>query len=153
MLNFDNLGNYRENNRIEAKEALGGLPESLWETYSAFANTEGGIILLGVEELPDKSLHALDILDPQWLLEDFHALLNDPDMVSVNLLRPEHIRILRVEGNTIIAITVPKAPPERRPVYIGNDPYRGTYRRCGEGDYRCTREEIEEMLAANTDRR
>jgi len=74
-------------------------------------------------------------------------------VVSANLLRPEHIRILRVEGNTIIAITVPKAPPERRPVYIGNDPYRGTYRRCGEGDYRCTREEIEEMLAANTDRR
>ena len=87
------------------------------------------------------------------LTSDFYTLLNDPHVVSDNLLSPEDVRILRVEDKTIISITVPKAPPERRPVYIENDPYRGTYRRCGEGDYRCTRAEIDEMLAANTDRR
>lgn len=148
MLDFENLQNYRENNRIEAKQALGGLPESIWETYSAFANADGGIILLGVEELPDKSLHALDLLDPQWLIDDFLTIVNNPQMVSANILSEKHIAVHQIDGKNIIAITVPKAGAQDRPVYIENDPYRGTYRRCGEGDYRCSREEVDAMLAA-----
>ena len=146
MLDFENLQNYRENNRIEAKEALGGLPESIWETYSAFANAGGGIILLGVEEMPDKSLHALDLLDPQWLIDDFWAIINDPRQVSVNILTEDDVQIHEVDGGHIIAITVPRALPEQMPVYIGNNPYRGTYRRNGEGDCRLPREEVEAML-------
>lgn len=147
MLDFDNLQNYREDNRIEAKQALGGLPESIWETYSAFANADGGVILLGVEELPDKSLHALDLLDPQWLIEDFWAIINDPMRVSVNILTQDHLQVRQVDGKSIIAITVPRARDRDRPVYIGNDLYRGTYRRSGEGDYRCSREQVDAMLA------
>ena len=147
MLDLDNLQKYRENNRIEAKQALGGLPESIWETYSAFANTDGGIILLGVEELPDKSLHPLDLLDPQWLIEDFWTLVRDPRIVSTNILTEDQVRVHQTDGKQIITITVPKASPCHRPVYIENDLYRGSYRRCGEGDYRLTREEIDAMLA------
>ncbi len=147
MLDFGNLQQYREDNRIEAKEALGGLPESIWETYSAFANAQGGVILLGVEELPDRSLHALDILDPQWLIEDFWRLVNDPKIVSANILTEEDVQIHNVDGKQIIAITIPKAKPKDRPVYIDSDPYRGSYYRCGEGDYRFPKEEIDRMLA------
>ena len=37
-----------ENDEIECKEASKGLPKDLWETYSAFANSNGGVILLGI---------------------------------------------------------------------------------------------------------
>ncbi len=146
MVDFEHLQDYREGNRLEAKEALGGLPESLWETYSAFANTEGGLILLGVEELPDKSLRALNLLDPQWLLEDFWTILNDSAQVSANLLTEENVQIRTVDGGTIIAITVPKARPDQRPVFLLGDPWRETYRRKGDGDCRCSRTEVAQML-------
>ena len=146
MVDMNNLQNYRENNRIEAKQALGGLPESLWETYSAFANTQGGVILLGVEELEDKSLHALDLLDPQWLIEDLWAGLEDPKVVSCNILTPNDIEIHLVDGKQIVSVTVPAAAWDQRPVYIGGDPLRGTYRRSGEGDYRCTPEVVRAIL-------
>ena len=51
MLRIDS----RETVHFEAKLARGGLPRNLWETYSAFANTDGGTIGRGVKELTDKT--------------------------------------------------------------------------------------------------
>ena len=70
MFDFTQISRYRENNRLEAKLATGGLPHSIWETYSAFANSYGGVILLGVEELPDHSLRVQGLLDPQGMVEE-----------------------------------------------------------------------------------
>lgn len=141
------LAGYRENGYVEAKEALGGLPESLWETYSAFANAEGGVILLGVGERTDHSFRILELLDPEGLLEEFWAILRNPDYVSVNLLKEEDVQILREEGRCIIAIFVPEAAPQQKPVHLLRDPWRHSYRRVGEADKRCSREEVEQMLA------
>ena len=146
MIDLLHLEKYQENNRIEAKKALGGLPHSLWETYSAFANTLGGVILLGVEELKDKSLRAVDLPQPEKLVAEFWEILADNNKVSVNLLRPQHVRIEEVEGKRIIVIIVPRAKYAQRPVYVGGSACTGTYRRNGEGDYKCTREEVQNML-------
>ena len=39
----------QENQNIEYKLCSNKLPVSFWETYSSFANTNGGIIVLGIE--------------------------------------------------------------------------------------------------------
>ena len=148
MIDLSRIEAYRENNRIEAKKALGGLPHSIWETYSAFANTLGGVILLGVEEHRDHTLHPVNLPDPAGMAEEFWDILNDPQRVSVNILTRENLRVETVDGGRLLVITVPRAQRYDRPVYVGGNPISGTYRRSGEGDYRCTRAEVWSMLEA-----
>lgn len=146
MIDLSRLESYKENNRIEAKKALGGLPHSLWETYSAFANTLGGIILLGVEEQKDRSFLVHDLPDPQRLIDEFFSIISQKKYISNNILNREQVRIETLNGKRIVAITVPRAARNQRPVYIGTQVYTGSYRRDGEGDYHCTREEVDRML-------
>lgn len=151
MLDLSNLGQYRENNRLEAKKAQGGLPHSIWETYSAFANTFGGYILLGVIENADKSFSSVPLPDPERLAADFWACVNDRAVTSTNILTKDDIQILESGGNPIVVIAVPRANRHHKPVYIGMDPFSGTYRRSGEGDYRCTKEEVLAMMRDQAD--
>ena len=145
MLDFSRLEQYRENNRIEAKKALGGLPKSIWETYSAFANTLGGVILLGVIETKDKTFDSVNLPDPGSLICEFWRIINDPLKVSVNILAEKDVYVEEVDGDHIIVIKVPRADCVDKPVYVDNDT-RNTYRRSGEGDYRCTYEEYQAMV-------
>ena len=145
MIDLARIRDYRENNRIEAKLALGGLPESLWESYSAFANTLGGVILLGVEERKDKSFRPVDLPRAESYVRAIRARLRDRRRVSADLLGPEDVAVETVEGKRIVVITVPRAERQDRPVFIDGDPLRGSYRRRGDGDYRCTPEEVRTM--------
>lgn len=146
MIDINHLEKYRENNRIEAKKALGGLPNSIWETYSAFSNTLGGVILLGVEELKDKSLHAVELPDPIYLIEEFWRIINNPNKVSLNILTEKDVQTENVDGKTIVVIRVPRAERPDKPIYIDGNPLSGTYRRNGEGDYHCTKDEVQAMM-------
>ena len=150
-LDFENLQTYRENNRLELKSALGGLPQSLWETYSAFANTSGGIILLGVEEAADKTIRTLPLPNPERLVHEFWNTVNNRQKVSANILSNKHIHIVEVAGNRIVAIEIPQANRRDKPVYIGANPFTGSYRRDGEGDYHCTQNEVQNMIRDNAD--
>lgn len=136
MIDLSKLDKHRETDRIEAKRALGGLPESIWETYSAFANTRGGTILLGVEEYGDKSLHPIDIAYPEEMVAEFLVGLNDKKRVSANTLGADDISIELVDGKRIIVIRVPSAEGDDYPVYINGDPINGAYVRIGEADHK-----------------
>lgn len=144
-----------ENDEIECKEASGGLPRDLWETYSAFANTSGGIIVLGIKEKSGK-FFVVGVEDEDKIIKDLWDNLNNPKKVSANILTNKSVRIKTVNGQTIIEINVPKAERRYRPVYIGENPFNdnkhsGTYRRNHSGDYKCSKEEIKRMIADQLD--
>ena len=45
----------KESSEVEFKSAAGGFPKSFWETYSSFANTNGGAIIFGIKKKPESS--------------------------------------------------------------------------------------------------
>ena len=149
ILSLNELDNYREGNRLEVKKAVGGLPKSLWETYSAFANTNGGLILLGVEELADKSLSVNELTNPEKLVSDFWNTINNREKISVSILLDKHVRIENIAGKKIVFIEVPRADRSFRPIFINQNPYTGTYRRNGDGDYRCSQQMVKAMIRDN----
>lgn len=146
-MNLSSLNKYKENKRIEAKKATGGLPRSIWETYSAFANTSGGVILLGVlEDKQDRTLYPVDLPDPKRLIAQFLELVNDPRIVNRNILKKSDVRIDVIDGKEIVVIRVPRARRVEKPVYIGGDPFTGSYVRVDDADIRCTKEQVRQML-------
>ncbi|WP_010632468.1 RNA-binding domain-containing protein [Sporolactobacillus vineae] len=131
---------------FECKEARRSLPRSFFETYSSFANTEGGLVILGVKELSD---HQFEIsgVDPHPLIKDLWDSLNNRQKVSANILREEDIVQDTVEGKVILIIHIPRANREQRPIYKGQSPFSGTFRRNFEGDYLCNPQIVKSMLA------
>jgi len=132
MFDIDKIDKLREGNQLEVKKAVGGLPKSLWETYSAFANSNGGVILLGIEEMPDKTFSVVELPDPEKLITDFWNGINNRQQVNVNILTDKNVQIIEMHGKRIVVIDVPRANRKDKPVYLGADPFAGSYRRNGE---------------------
>lgn len=143
--------NAGEDKDLEFKSAKGGLPGSLWETYSAMANTDGGVIVLGVKE-DDGVFDIQGLDDPVKTEKNFWTTINNRGKVSANLLSNSDARL--VTGNhdkVVLIVEVPRASRRQRPVYVGMNPLEGTYRRYNDGDYLCSREEVGRMLADQAD--
>ena len=148
IFDISKFDSYKEDNRREVKKASGGLPVSLWETYSAFANCYGGVIILGVVENKDGSWRTtgLDAADKGKIIKQFWDAINNHKKVNINILKDDDVETYDVNGDLIIVIYVPMAKREQKPVYINDDLFGATFRRNHEGDYRCTRLQVKTLL-------
>lgn len=67
--------------------------------------------------------------------------------MNINLLSNNDVKTISYPRGDVIAIRIRPADRRERPVYIGQNPLTGTYRRDSEGDYHCTEQEVRRMLA------
>ncbi len=151
MFDLSKFNEYREDNRCEIKKAREGLPDSLWSTYSAFANCYGGVIILGVSENKDGSWQTTGLQSVDKLRKVFWNTINNLQKVNKNLLTDKDVQLYQIDKDVIMVIYVPAAKREEKPIYVGTDMFKGTYRRNWEGDYHCTSGEIKAMLRDQTE--
>ena len=133
---------------IEYKSGKEGFPKELWKSYSAFANTNTGIIVIGVKD--KRGILSIEGLSDEQITKykkQFWDDCNNPNTVSKNLLKNEDIKVITIKGNQLLAIRVPFAQRTERPVYLTRNPLGNTYKRNHEGDYRCTDDEVKRMMA------
>lgn len=141
----------QESSEVECKlaggrDGNGAVPNDMWESYSAFANTRGGVILLGLKEKKG-NFTVEGIKNPAPLIKNIWDIINNPQKVSHNLLSESDVKVESIDGNQIICISVPRAPRELRPIYINNNPLSGTYVRRYETDQKCLPDAVNKMLA------
>lgn len=134
-----------ENSEVEFKSAKGGLPKSLWSSLSAFANTAGGYIILGVDE-KSENFELGSLKNPNAMLKQFWDTHNNREKLNTPICKEEDVSVLTVDEYFVIIIYVPMAMRKERPVYLNGNPYKGTYKRSYEGDYVCSKEEVNQML-------
>ena len=135
---------------LEAKRAKTEVPKSVWETYSAFANTIGGLILLGINENreekdPSKRFQITGVDDPQKIITDFWNTINS-EKVNVNILSDSDVSIVDFDGAKIVCIHVPQADWRVKPIFLNGNVYKYTYRRNSEGDFHCTERQVRAMI-------
>ena len=138
----------RESVSMEFKSCSDSLSRDFWPTYSAFANTFGGVIVLGVD---DKTHDIIGVNDPDKIIKEIWDLLNDGRKVNVNLLSPSDVERMEIDGKCIVKVTVPRAERRKRPVFINGTMENGTYKRNGEGDYHCSIGDLAQMLRDKSD--
>ena len=113
------------------------------ETLSAFSNTDGGTILLGVDE--QNGFNLVELSDPVALRDGLVQMSRD-DVTPPLQISTE---IVEVDGHRVVVAEVPPASADRRPVYVTAQGISGgSYLRGGDGDRHMTESEIAMVVAA-----
>lgn len=130
---------------VEFKSAQGGFPKSFYETYSAFSNTKGGHIYLGVEEKNDVvvAVPGLTLATIELFKQNMIDTLNNKSKVSENNITNSDINIIKLgeKDKYVLDIFVKEQNRGRKPIYLDGK-ISNSYKRDGKNDFLLSNEEL-----------
>ncbi|WP_408911211.1 ATP-binding protein [Corynebacterium gottingense] len=144
-----------DDHAIEAKAGSGKLDKGFWSTVSAFANTNGGTIVLGVND--DQRTRSFTV-DPSFdvhkvndqLISEFRSEQEKPPTTPI----PRHnIETDEFEGNPVVLVEIfpmrgDSQLEKRMPCYVtAQGPKKGSYKRVLDGDQHLSPYEIDQLSA------
>ena len=135
---LENLRRLRgEPAELEVKSAAGGLPKTAVESICSFANTNGGTLLLGIDEV--RGFELVGLTDPVKARDDIVAAASD------QLEPPIRVEtcLIDLDGVTVVVVEVEPLPSDLRPCFVRSRGLAtGALIRTGDGDRRMTQAEI-----------
>jgi ATP-dependent DNA helicase RecG len=135
------FGRY-EWNDVEFKAARREVPKDAYKSVSAFANTNGGYLVFGVEQ-KGKEFSIVGVLDVDKVQNDFLSALRSGEILNRVICVQESA--LEDDEGCLLVFYVPESPRREKPVYLHGD-IRTAHVRRGGGDEKCTKIEIERFL-------
>jgi ATP-dependent DNA helicase RecG len=125
---------------VEVKRAAGGLPLSVPETMSAFANSRGGMLILGLDER--SGFAAVGVNDPVAMRDELAGVARaklTPALAPI-------IDTVPFEGAVLVTAEIEPLPLAQRPCYVtSRGLYNGAYVRIGDGDQRLAPYDIDRL--------
>lgn len=130
---------------VEIKSAARGLPTTVVETLSAFANGDGGTLILGLDEATGfTAAEGFDALKVRDALAGACADKMEPPLRIA-------IEIEEFESALVVRADVPELDPVAKPSFVSaRGAYQGSFIRGGDGDRRLTHYEVTQLLANRT---
>ena len=120
---------------FEVKEARRELPKNIWESVSAFANSSGGWIVLGVAQ-HNKNFEITGTENAEKIEQDFVTVLRSKN--KFNIIISPLCKKYKIEKKVALAFYIPSA--EIKPVYFNS--LQNTFIRTASGDQRASEQEI-----------
>lgn len=142
----ENLLTLKEGHYVELKSAEGGLPQSIYETISSFANSDGGTIYLGVVEGSPNKLSGLskNVCDKYKL--DLLNSMHNKNKISFPVISDEDFALISLNNEKfVLVIEVKEAHYLQKPIYI-NGNLLLAYGRDNEGDYLLREDQIKSLF-------
>ena len=125
-----------ETKNIEFKKAKDSVPENLYDTFSSFSNTSGGIIIFGVDEKNNYNVSGISNPDILQKKVAEQSLLMEPKIRPI-------ITICEYKGKIIASAEIPELDVFNKPCYYsGKGKMKGSYIRVGDADLPMTDYEI-----------
>lgn len=137
--------------RFETKSCARTIGTSVWESVSAFANTKGGVLLLGISE--DGDFSPVPGFDANHIASQFMDGMGDGNPQGARLTNPPEYDVSRCEqnGSSFLVIDIHENGIQHKPCYLtARGPQTGGYRRVDDKDLRLSPTEVFEMTHALT---
>ena len=127
-----------ESKELEYKLSQNKLSKSFWETVSAFANTDGGLIVLGVSEDKKGTYQVVGVRDATEIRTQIFNGNNNRECISRPIINNADVLITTYEQKQLIQVIIHPEQYNSRPVSVT----KGTYVRTDDGDRLATEEQL-----------